>query len=185
MDHRKVIEAALFMTQKPLDLQELAKISGLNSLGFLKETLEGLQKEYEGRALHIVQVGEGWQMQVRPELLHHVAGLTPHQDLPEGPKRSLALILYKEPVKQSDIIKTQGNKAYAYIKTLQKRGLIKSELKGHTKILTVTKDIENYFGQPKEKIKEQLKVQAPAKEESATEIAQPEEQNETEQSGEQ
>jgi len=156
MEQKKLIEAALFITQKPLDLQDLAKITGLSSLGFLKEGLDELKKEYEGKGIEIIEMEGRWQMQVRPELLPQVASLTPHHDLPEGPKRSLALILYKEPVKQSEIIRIQGNKAYSYIKNLKKSGLVKAEKQGHTKILSVTKELERYFGQPKEKIKEQL-----------------------------
>ena len=159
MDHKKLIEAALFVSQKPLDLHDLAKITGLSSLGFLKESLEALQKEYEDRGIEIVETGERWHMQVHPHLLPAVSKLTPHQDLPEGPKRALALILYKEPFKQSDLIKMQGNKAYAYIKRLKKLRLIKAEKQGHTSILSVSKEIERYFGQPKNKIKEQLTLQ--------------------------
>lgn len=167
MDHKKLIEAALFISQKPLDLHDLAKITGLSSLGFVKESVESLQKDYEGKGVEIVQIGEGWQMQVPPDLLPAVASLTPYHDLPEGPKRSLALVLYKEPVKQSEIIHIQGNKAYAYLKALRKMGLIKGEKEGHTRILTVTKELESYFGQPKERIKEQLVLEErPAQEES-------------------
>lgn len=169
MDQKKVIEAALFMSQKPLDLHELAKITGMSSLGFLKETIEELQKEYEGHGVRVVQVGEGWQMAVHPELLPQVAHLTPYQDLPEGPKRSLALILYKEPVTQAEIIHLQGTKAYSYIKRLEKMGLVRVEKKGHTKTLSVTRDLEAYFGQKKEKIKEQLirlEEKSPPKEET-------------------
>ena len=158
MEEKKLIEAALFMSQKPLDLHDLAKITGLSSLGFLKQTLEELQKEYKEGGVQIIETEGKWQMHVPPELLPKVAKLTPHQNIPEGPKRSLALILYKEPVKQSEIIKIQGNKAYSYIKTLKKIGLVREEDKGHTKILSVSKEIESYFGQKKEAIKEQLKV---------------------------
>ncbi len=176
MEQKRVVEAALFMTQKPLDLHELAKVTGLSSLGFLKDCIEELKKEYEGRGLEILESEGAWQMQVRPELLPQVAGLTPHQDLPEGPKRSLALILYREPVKQSEIISIQGNKAYSYIKALKKRGLVKAEKKGHTKILSVTRDIERYFGQTKERIREQLeaiKAERGAQRETAGDEAHP------------
>ena len=171
MDHKKLLEAALFISQKPLDLHDLAKITGLSSLGFVKEALEALQKEYEGKGIEIVQIGEGWQMQVPPSFLQQVAHLTPYHDLPEGPKRSLALILYKEPAKQSDIIKIQGNKAYAYIKVLRKMGLIKGEREGHTRILSVTKELETYFGQSKEKIKEQLTLEEKSEQEQPENVS--------------
>jgi len=158
MDHKKLVEAALFMSQSSLDLQDLAKITGMSSLGLLKEIVEELEKEYSDRGLEIISKDGQWRMQVRPELLPTVASLTPHQDLPEGHKRTLALIVYKEPVKQSEIIKTQGTKAYAYIKQLRKRGLVKGEKEGHTRILTSTKELENYFGMSRKEIKEQLTI---------------------------
>ncbi|MFH1364496.1 MAG: SMC-Scp complex subunit ScpB [Candidatus Aenigmatarchaeota archaeon] len=152
--HKKLLEAALFMSPKPLNLNDLGKITGINSLGYLKDMLESLQKEYEESGLEIINTPEGWHMQVRQEFLSKVSHLTPYSDIPEGCKRTLAIVVYKEPVKQAEIIKIQGNKAYTYIKYLQKRGLIKIEKQGHSKILKVTKEFENYFGQDKEKIKE-------------------------------
>jgi segregation and condensation protein B len=74
----------------------------------------------------------------------------------EGCKRTLAIIAYKEPVSQSEIIKIQGNKAYTYLKRLQKMNLIKAEKNGRTKTLKLTQEFERYFGEEKEKIKEKL-----------------------------
>jgi len=154
--HRKLLEAALFITDKPLGLNDLAKIAGVNSLGFVKDLLEKMQKEYEKRGIEIVSTQEGWMMQVRQDFLPKVAHLTPYSDIPDGCKRTLALVAYKEPVKQAEVIKIQGNKAYTYIKFLEKRGLIKTEKRGHTKILKLTKEFERYFGEEKEKVKERI-----------------------------
>ena len=152
----KIMEAALFISSQPLTLDKLARIANINSLGHVKELVEQLQKEYESRGLEIFSTPDGYSMQVRPGLLPKVAHLTPYSDLGEGPKRTLALVTLKEPVKQSVIIKTQGNKAYSYIKDLKKRGLVVTEKEGHTKILKLTQEFERYFGEEKGKIKEQL-----------------------------
>jgi len=156
MTHQKTLEAALFMSSRPLMLDELGKILGVSSLGYVKEMLEKLQKEYEGRGMEIVSSPQGWLMQVRSELLPKVAHLTPYSDISEGCKRTLALIAYKEPVEQSEIIKLQGNKAYSYIKQLHRRNLVKSEKKGRTRTLRLTKEFERYFGEEKERIRERL-----------------------------
>lgn len=157
MDQKKMIEAALFVSTRPLMLNELSKISGLHSLGYLKDLMEELVKEYSERGIMIVNTPQGWEMQVNKEVLPVVAHLNKHADIPEGSKRTLALVVYKEPVMQAEIIKIQGNKAYAYIKDLKRRGLILVEKKGRTKILKLTKEFEDYFGQDKESIKEQLR----------------------------
>jgi segregation and condensation protein B len=156
MEHKKVLEAALFISDQPLTLDRLARIAGINSLGHVKEMVEQLQKGYKESGLEIFHSSDGYSMQVRASLLPRVAHLTPYSDLGEGPKRTLALVTLKEPVKQSEIIKTQGNKAYSYIKDLKKRGLVVAEKVGHTKILKLTSEFERYFGEEKEKIKEQL-----------------------------
>lgn len=165
-DHKKVMEAALFISSSPLTLDQLARITGVNSLGHVKEMVESLQKDYEGRGVEIFGSSDGYSMQVRAHVLPKVAHLTPYSDLAEGPKRTLALVTLKEPVKQSVIIKMQGNKAYSYIKDLKKRGLVLTEKQGHTKILKLTQEFERYFGEEKSKIKEQLErhLQASGKE---------------------
>ncbi|MCK4714808.1 MAG: SMC-Scp complex subunit ScpB [Candidatus Aenigmarchaeota archaeon] len=154
--HKKTMEAALFISSTPLTLDQLARITGINSLGHVKELIESLQEDYEGKGIEIFNSADGYTMQVRPQMLPKVAHLTPYSDLAEGPKRTLALVTLKEPVRQSEIIKTQGNKAYSYIKDLKKRGLILTEKEGHTKILKLTQEFERYFGEEKAKIKEQL-----------------------------
>lgn len=156
MEQKNVIEAALFMGTKPLSLVELARITGLGSLGTLKQLLEDLRTEYAERGVQVVETPQGWSMQVSQEMLPRVAHLTPYSDLSEGCKRTLALIVYKEPLAQSELIRIQGNKAYAYVKKLKRMELIKTEKKGRTKMLSLTKEFENYFGQEKSKVREQL-----------------------------
>lgn len=153
---KRLIEAALFMASKPLDLDELAKIAGISSLGYVKDLLEKLKKDYEGRGVRVVNSSQGWEFQVRQELLPKVAYLTPYSDISEGSKRSLALIASREPLKQSELISIQGNKAYSYVKELEKRELVKSEKHGRSRILTLTQEFERYFGEEKGKIKKML-----------------------------
>ncbi len=154
--HKKLAEAALFISANPLGLDELAKIMGVNSLGFVKQVMGELQKKYENSGIEIIDTPNGWTMQVRQEFLPKVAHLTPYHDLSEGTKKTLALVVYKEPVRQSEIIKTQGNKAYVYIKDLVKKGLVRTEKDGRTKLLYLTPEFERYFGEERRKIREKM-----------------------------
>lgn len=156
MEQKRVLEAALFMAPGPLQLTELARISGVGSVGALKGLLEELEKEYSERGIKVISSPRGWEMQIDPNLLPSVAHLAPYTDLSEGCKRTLALIACKEPMKQSELIKVQGNKAYNYIKRITRMGLVKAEKQGRTKLLHLTKEFENYFGEEKEKIKQML-----------------------------
>ncbi|MFH1444943.1 MAG: SMC-Scp complex subunit ScpB [Nanoarchaeota archaeon] len=154
--HKKIIEAALFISNGPLMLDELGTITGINSLGYVKEILNELKKEYEEKGIEIISGRDGWEMQVRSDILPRVAHLTPYSDMPEGCKRTLALIIYKEPIKQADIIKIQGNKAYAYLKKLVRMGLIRTEREGRTKKIILTQEFERYFGEERTKVKKVL-----------------------------
>ena len=124
MDQKKLLEAALFISSRPLMLDDMARVLKVNSLGYVKDLLEKLQKDYEKRGIELVNNPDGWSIEIKPEFLPHVAKLTPYFNISEGSKRTLALIAYKEPIKQSEIIKVQGNKAYSYIKALKKMNLI-------------------------------------------------------------
>ena len=155
-DKKGILEAALFMAKDPIMLNDLGKIANIGSAGYVKKLLEELRNDYSKKGIEISQLPGGWQMQVKTEHLPKVAHLTPYSDIKEGCKRTLALVVYKEPIKQSDIIKIQGNKAYLYIKILHKKGLVNSEKSGRTKILKGTKELENYFGMSKKEIRERI-----------------------------
>ena len=43
---KNLVEAALFMATKPLQLDELIRITGMGSLGYLKGVIKNLQEEY-------------------------------------------------------------------------------------------------------------------------------------------
>ena len=154
--HKNLIEAALFMSSKPLNMEELMKATGIGSLGYLKEMIKDLQKDYSEKSLEILENPEGWQMKVKKDYLPRVAYLTPHADLSDGCKKTLALVIYKEPLKQSDLVKIQGTKAYEYVKDLERRGLLRGENSGHTKLLKTTMELESYFGETKDQIKKRI-----------------------------
>lgn len=144
------------MSSEPMSIESLSKITGVNSLGYLKGALFELKDDYSGRGINLVEAPGGWSFQVHRDHLDKVADLAPYADIPEGQKRTLALIAYKEPVTQSEVISIQGNKTYAYIRSLMSRGLVRGEKQGRTKVLSLTQEFERYFGAEKEKIREQL-----------------------------
>jgi len=60
-------------------------------------------------------------------------------------QETLAIIAYKQPIKQSVIIKIRGNKAYDHIKKLTDLELIKRKKAGHTHELSLSEDFYDYF----------------------------------------
>ena len=60
-------------------------------------------------------------------------------------QETLAVIAYKQPIKQSVIIKIRGNKAYEHIRNFAQLNLIKAKKLGRTKELTLSEEFYDYF----------------------------------------
>ncbi|MEM5869600.1 MAG: SMC-Scp complex subunit ScpB [Candidatus Aenigmatarchaeota archaeon] len=154
MNPKALLEAALFVSDKPLSVEKLSKILNISSeevKKFLLKIQTELQQEDHG--IELVETPEGFELRVKQEYREKVAKLAPFADLSDGMMRTLAIVAAKQPIKQSIIVKIQGNKAYGYIASLEEKGLIKSEKFGRTKLLSTTSDFEKYFGKSSEEIK--------------------------------
>jgi segregation and condensation protein B len=160
MNKRALLEAALFVSDKPLSLERLSKI--LNSP---ESEVRGLISEMknellgEGRGIELVEVPEGYELRVKSEYRKRVVGLAPLADLGAGMMRTLAIVAIKQPIKQSLIVKYQGNKTYGYIRELENKGLINTEKCGRTKLVRTTHGFERYFGKTVEEIRDMLREQ--------------------------
>ena len=59
-DVKNKIEAVLFTTGRSLSLQEISQLTGIGSMGILKESLESLKSEYESRGGVLQIIFEVW-----------------------------------------------------------------------------------------------------------------------------
>lgn len=146
IDPKAVIEAALFASGRMLSIRELSDISGVpeNEAHALSEELA---KEYTSRngGMEIIGSGDQYAMQVKAALVPRVVSIAPREiDAPLI--RTLAIIAYKQPIKQSVLAEIRGNKSYAHVKDLEKMGLISCAKQGRTKVITTTKAFADYFG---------------------------------------
>jgi len=158
MNAKALLEAALFVTDTPLSLDRLSKIVGVGTEEDVKKLIDELRRELEaeGRGIQLVESPEGFELRVKPEYRPRVVKLAPFADLSDGVMRTLAIIAVKQPVKQSIIVKYQGNKTYGYIQELEAKGLVKTEKYGRTKLVTTSDDFEKYFGKSSEEMKQLL-----------------------------
>lgn len=151
-----LLEAALFTTTEPLNIEDLQKTTKIR-----KEELERLMKILEEKyssaesGIKLSTVG-GYRLMVKEAFEEKVSHLTPHADLSRGLLRVLSIIAYHEPIKQADIVKIVGNRVYDYVKELEEKGLVKTEKKSRTKILSLTPQFEEYFGVKKKFMKEKI-----------------------------
>lgn len=150
-ENLKILEAVFFVSGRFLNMQELVSLSDLNPI-IIRDLLERLKDKYnqENSALELVSKGnkgsELWKMDVRQEYSHIINKLaTGSAEFTKAEQETLAIIAYKQPIKQSVIIKIRGNKAYDHIKKFLDLGLVKSKRMGHTNELSLSDEFYDYF----------------------------------------
>jgi segregation and condensation protein B len=143
----KKVEAALFISARYLTVQELVELTDINPL-LLKELLEKLRESYQKKdcSIEILNKDEFWKMDIKQEyfdMINRIA--TGKAEFTRAEQETLAIIAYKQPVKQSVIIKIRGNKAYEHVKHFIDIGLVKSRRAGHTLDLNLSESFYDYF----------------------------------------
>ena len=158
-DDKNKVETVLFTTGRFLNLDEISKLSGIGSVGYLKELLEGLKKDYETRngALEIIGQGEKWKINIRKEYLHLTENLLTDAELDRPTQETLAVIAYKNPAQQHEIIKIRGNKAYDHIGILKELDFVTSEPSGRSRLLKLTQKFYDYFDVVADQLQAKLK----------------------------
>jgi segregation and condensation protein B len=147
IENLKKLEAALFLSARFLSLQELVLLTDINPL-MLRELVEKLIQKYnhDDSAIEIVSKENLWKMDVRQEYVGMINKLaTGSAEFTKAEQETLAVIAYKQPVKQSIIINIRGNKAYDHIKHFSDIGLVIGKRVGHTKELRLSDDFFEYF----------------------------------------
>lgn len=141
------IEAVLYTTGRFLDLAELSRLCGVGSIGILREHLTALSEDYIKRntALEIIHENDKWRLNIKKEYLYLTEKLLSDAELDRPCQETLAIVAYKNPAIQSDVIKIRGNGAYDHIKVLTSMGFVTSEKSGRTKILKLTPKFYDYF----------------------------------------
>jgi segregation and condensation protein B len=143
-----LVEAALYVTGKPLDLKTLGSVVGFRSEEKVRELGRILKEKYgsDGSALEVLELSDGrFVMQLKPQYVSDVKRLATRQLLTPGPMKTLSFIAYRQPITQSYVAKVRGNLAYSHVKQLREIGLIDEERLGRTKMLRTTPNFADYF----------------------------------------
>jgi segregation and condensation protein B len=147
--HLALLEAALYVAGRPLDLNELCQVVGSRSKKRTQIYIEILMKEYAARnnALEILSLkNERYVLQVKPEFTHLIKKLVNRPLLSSGPLKTLSYIAYRQPISQKRVIDVRGQHAYGHVKMLKDMGLIMSERSGRSLALKTTDYFADYFG---------------------------------------
>lgn len=146
-EHRNKIEAILFTTGRFMEVEEIGRLVGMGSIGIVKDKLRELKEEYDKKegSLEIIEENGKWKLNIRKRYNYLTTNLLQDTELDNSTTKTLAMIAYKQPVIQSEIIKHRGNGAYDHIKILRERELISSEKHGRSRLLKLTAKFYDYF----------------------------------------
>jgi segregation and condensation protein B len=152
---RAVLEALVFASEQPITPREIGQVMGGVPKETWQEALAALGEDYarDGRGLQLVEVAGGWQITTRPEYNDWVRELLD----PQRPTRlsiqaleTLAVIAYKQPVTQPEVIELRGVKSGGVLKTLLEKRLIRitgrKEVVGRPMLSGTTKEFLLHFG---------------------------------------
>ncbi len=144
-ENLRKIEAALFIAGRFMTIPELVSLTDINPL-ILKKLLEDLQDLYANKGVNIVRQNDMWKMDVAQEYTYLVNKLaTGSSEFSKAEQETLAIIAYKQPMKQSVLVKIRGNKAYDHISKFVSMGLIIKKRMGHTAELKLSENFYDYF----------------------------------------
>ena len=175
LEDKKKIEAVLFAVGKDIAIEEVARLCRFSEEKTL-QILQELKQEYDQKdsSLHLIDKGKFWKFSIRDQYLPLVSNLVTETELDKSTMETLAVIAWKYPVLQADVIKIRHNKAYDHMKHLEEAGFIAKEKSGRTFKLKLTEKFFNYFDLPSKDAKEAFKKVIP--EEIQKEIIQQEQE---------
>ena len=144
-----LLEAALYVAGKPLDLNEICSVLGTRSKKKGQAYVKMLIQEYAERntALEILELkDERYVLQLKAEYTPLVKKLVNRPLLSSGPLKTLSYIAYRQPLSQKRVIEVRGQHAYGHVKLLKEMGLISAERNGRSMVLKTTDYFADYFG---------------------------------------
>ena len=153
---KHIVEAALLASGKPLSIDRLLTLfldDEQPDRQIIREVLESLQQEYEGRGIEVREVSTGWRIQVRKEYAPWVSRLW--EEKPGRYSRALletlSLIAYRQPITRGEIEDVRGVAVSTnIIKTLLERDWVRvvghRDVPGRPSLYATTREFLDYFG---------------------------------------
>ncbi len=152
---KKIIESALFAAGEPLSLDRLQGLFEEDERpdkGSLREALDALQADCEGRGVELKEVASGYRFQGRAETARWVSRLW--EEKPARYSRALletlALVAYRQPITRAEIEDIRGVSVSTNImRTLQEREWVRvvghRDVPGKPAMYATTRQFLDYF----------------------------------------
>jgi len=151
------IEALLFSAARLITIEEIEEVVGVRDKQSIKNAIKELQEKHKDTSLTILEEKGGYRLTIKEKYMGIVSKVVEETELNKAVMETLAVIAWKAPVLQSDIIKIRSNKAYEHISELKEADFIIKEKSGRSyKIKLASKFYEYFDIRNKEDIKEKF-----------------------------
>jgi len=143
---KKQVESVLFSASTPISVKEINEIINISS-PIISAALRSLRKEYNERetAMEIVRIGKKYIMQVSETFSDQSMMIVPPA-IDDDTLKTLTLIAFHQPIKQSNLRRMAGEKIYEHVDFLSDLGLIYAKQYKSTEILRLSPRFFEYFG---------------------------------------
>ena len=163
MTNQKKVEAVLFAVGKEITSERIANLCSLE-IKEVNKVMKALTKDYEqsDNALKIEARDNGWKLTVQDKYVPLVSNLVSSLELEKPLMDTLAVVAWKDPIVQSEIIKLRGSGAYDHMRELVEMGFIAKEKFGRTYKVKLSQKFFSYFDLPSEEAKQAFLKEVPA-----------------------
>ena len=146
---KRLVESVLFSTSKPVSINEIKEATGLSPKK-IDETIKALIEDYNVKrkneiSMEIVKAGAKYTMQVKEKFLDQSV-MVAKPEIQSHLLKTLTLIAFHQPIKQSNLRRMIGPKVYDHVDELAAMKLIYAKKYKTTEMLTTTKLFPEYFG---------------------------------------
>lgn len=156
MDYTKgIIESILFVSDKPVTLEQFKQVVEEVSPSDLEEILQSLKADYSQKVggMMIAEIAGGYQMLSNPSCANYIRSFyktRTKEKLSRPSLETLAIIAYKQPVSRADIEIVRGVNSDGVMAHLLAKALVKivgrKEVPGRPFLYGTTKEFLEYFG---------------------------------------
>lgn len=146
---QRLVESVLFSASKPVSINEIKEATSLTP-NKIKKTLDELIDDYNVKrknetSMEIIKAGDKFTMQVKKKYIDQSVMIA-KPEIESNLLKTLTLIAFHQPLKQSNLRRMIGTKAYEQVDELAAMKLIHTKKHGTTEMLTTTKLFPEYFG---------------------------------------
>ena len=152
---KRILEALLFATARPITIPDLRKIMPGVPAKELERLVHELREEYErdGRSFELIEIAGGFEIVSRKEYASWLARLELQRKVRQASRsalETLAILAYKQPVTRAEIEELRGVDISGVLSTLLEKGFIKiagkKEVPGRPFLYGTTEKFLEHFG---------------------------------------